>query len=321
MDTDNQSLMDNGSLFLPESLSTFSQDVDFLFYAIFVLSIVLSIMMFGVMFYFLFKYRRTKMNQKAAKQVIDNHMLEFLWSFIPLVIVMVIFFWGWKDYLILSIAPENAMEIRVTGQKWYWSFYYPQTGAESTTDLYVPVGEPVKLVMSSKDVLHSVFIPNFRVKKDVVPNYYTNLWFEATEVGSYQLFCAEYCGDAHSTMLGNVHVLSRSDFDQKMKELSFGDDLPLDVLGAKLYKKHGCFGCHSVDGSVVVGPSWKGLYGSARQFSDGASIEADDNYLRESIVNPAKRIVNGYSNVMNSYAGLLEDREMDAIIEYIKTLK
>tara|TARA_A100001015_G_scaffold110298_1_gene122384 strand:+ start:5979 stop:6938 length:960 start_codon:yes stop_codon:yes gene_type:complete len=317
----NESLVEKGSLYLPGSYSTISQNVDNLFYFTFLISILIASLIFIATFVFIFKYKKTKDNPVAKKQLTHNNLLEATWTIIPLIIVMIIFYWGFTDYLKLVVAPDNAVEIRVTGKKWYWSFYYPDSGAESTTDLFVPVGQPVKLVMSSEDVLHSFFIPNFRVKKDVQPNRYSNLWFEATKQGQFQIFCTEYCGDAHSSMLANLHVLSRTDYRDKIEELAMGDDLPLDLLGEKLYKKHGCFGCHSVDGSEMVGPSWLGLYGKTRNFTDGTSVAADDNYIRESIVYPAKKIVSGYPNVMASYAGQLDDRELNALIEYIKTLK
>ena len=317
----NESLVEKGSLYLPGSYSTVSQNVDNLFYFTFLISIFIATLMFIVTVYFLFKYKKTKDNPKAKIQLTHNNVLEVTWTVIPLIIVMIIFYWGFIDYLKLVVSPDDALEIRVTGKKWYWEFYYPDSGAESTEDLYVPVGQPVKLVMSSVDVLHSFFIPNFRVKKDVQPNRYSNVWFEATKEGRFQIFCTEYCGDGHSSMLANLHVLSKSEYKDKMEELSMGDDLPLDLLGEKLYKKQGCFSCHSIDGSDLVGPTWLGLYGAERQFEDGTTVIADDNYLRESIVYPAKKIVSGYPNVMNSYAGLLDDRELNALIEYIKTLK
>ncbi len=317
----NESLVEKGSLYLPGSYSTVSQNVDNLFYFILIISVVIASLMFIATLFFLFKYKKSKDNPVAKKQLTHSTLLEVTWTVIPLIIVMVIFYWGFVDYLKLVVAPDDTVEIRVTGQKWYWSFYYPDSGAESTADLYVPIGQPVKLVMSSVDVLHSFYIPNFRVKRDVLPNRYSNVWFEATKLGSFQVFCTEYCGDAHSTMLANIHVLSRNDYNEKIAELSMGDDVPLPVLGKKLYKKQGCFSCHSIDGTDLVGPSWLGIYGQTREFDDGTSVIADDNYIRESIVYPAKKVVKGYPNVMNSYAGLLDDREINALIEYIKSLK
>ena len=321
MENVNESLVDNGSFYLPGSYSTYSDNVDVLFYVIFFLSVFIAALMFAATLIFLFKYRKRKDNMFAKKQLVHSNLLEFTWTFIPFVIVMIIFYWGFKDYLELTVAPEDAIEIRVTGVKWYWSFAYPEEGAESTGELYVPVNQPVKLVMSSKDVLHSFFIPNFRIKRDVLPNRYSNLWFEATKEGSFQIFCTEYCGDSHSNMLANLHVVSQAEYKEKMEELAMGDDLPLDKLGEKLYKKAGCFSCHSIDGSAMVGPSWYQLYGAPRRQSDGSMGIADDNYIRESIVYPQRVIVDGYPNVMNSYAGILDDNELNALIEYIKTLK
>ncbi|RAP31999.1 cytochrome c oxidase subunit II [Candidatus Marinamargulisbacteria bacterium SCGC AG-414-C22] len=321
MNTQNESLMNMGTFHLPGGYSTVSHNIDFLFYVLLVFTVIVSILMFLTMFYFLFKFLKTKKNKAPKIQFTENHLLEFTWTFVPFVIVMIIFYWGFKDYLKLTIAPENSLEIHVEGQMWAWNFSYPQFGAESPEDLYVPLNEPVKLVMYSKDVLHSFFIPNFRVKRDVVPNRYSNLWFEATKEGSFQIFCTEYCGDRHSNMLANLHVLPRKQFDEKMEELASAyDGLTPAQIGKKLYKKHSCNTCHSIDGSVVIGPSWLGLYGSERHFTNAESLIADENYIRESILYPSKKVVEGYRDVMNSYAGMKEE-DLIALIEYMKTLK
>ena len=152
--------------------------------------------------------------KEGKKQVVHNIKLEIAWTVIPFIIVMIIFYWGFKDYLILSIAPEGAIEIKVTGKKWFWTFEYPDSGIKSINECVVPIGKPVKLIMSSEDVLHSFFVPNFRIKRDIVPNKYSNIWFEATKAGTYQVFCTEYCGDAHSEMLASIIVLSEQDYEE-----------------------------------------------------------------------------------------------------------
>lgn len=321
MDEKNVSLVNDGGFWFPGAYSTVSKLVDIQFSAILVLSIIFTFSILFITLLFAFKYKKTEKNNAATKQIIHNDKLEFIWTFIPFLIVMAIFYWGFKDYLRLTVAPDGATEIHVTAKKWFWTFEYPDTGLKSINDLVVPVGEPIKLVMTSEDVLHSFYIPNFRLKRDLVPNRYSNIWFEANKVGNFLALCTEYCGDAHSNMYANVKVLSKSDFKEWKENSNSTDDMPLTDLGKKLYTSKGCNACHSIDGSVMIGPSWKGSYGIKRELDNGEIVLIDENYIRESIVYPAKKIAKGYQNVMPSYAGLLSDREINGIIEYIKTLK
>jgi cytochrome c oxidase subunit II len=321
MSDQNVSLMNDGSFWFPGSYSTFSDLVDIQYNAILWLSILFTVAIVFIVLLFTFRYKKSKKNNVAFSQIVHNGKLEFLWTFIPFLIVMAIFYWGFKDYLKLTVSPDNPLEVHVVGKKWFWTFEYPQDGIKSINELVVPVGEPVKLVMTSDDVLHSLFIPNFRVKRDLVPNRYSNIWFEANKTGNYLALCTEYCGDAHSNMYADIKVVTRSDYENWKKSSNSSDDLTLPKLGEKLYKSKGCNACHSIDGSMKIGPSWKGSYGVNREFDVGEKHIVDENYLRESIVYPAKKIVKGYQNVMPSYAGLLTDREINGIIEYIKTLK
>ena len=196
------------------------------------------------------------------------------------------------------------MEVKVTAQKWFWQFDYPD-GAASTNELVVPTGVPVKLVMSSQDVIHSFFVPDFRVKMDVLPNRYTIAWFEATEPGTYDLFCTEYCGTGHSKMLGKVRAVSEPEFAAWVEQNS--------NIGQGIT-------CHTVDGSPLVGPSFKGVFGHKVKLSDGRTVTADENYLRESILKPQAKVVQGFQPVMPTYQSILKPREVDALIEYIKSL-
>ena len=319
MDKNIESLVKNGSVWFPESRSTLSSNVDLLYNVIFWGSTLIFVILLAIVIFFLVKYKRTKRNFKAKRQVTDNLKLELAWTIIPLFFLMAIFWWGFKDYLKLTIAPPDSMKIRVTAKKWLWKFEYPQYGVKLLNELVVPVDQPIKLIMSSEDVLHSFFIPNFRVKKDAVPNYYSSLWFEANKPGVYRIFCTEYCGDGHSVMGAQLRVLSREDFDDWVTSGLGTDDIPLDKLGEKLYSAKACNACHSLDGTMMSGPSWKNLYGKDRLLTDDSIVKADDNYLRESIVNPAAKIVSGYMPVMPSYAGLLNDREINALIEFIKS--
>ncbi|RAP32750.1 cytochrome c oxidase subunit II [Candidatus Marinamargulisbacteria bacterium SCGC AG-410-N11] len=321
MSTKNNSLVSSGDIWFPEPLSTLAKDIDYLYYVTMWGSVIIFLGMFLISIYFLLKYRRTKSNLVAQKQVIENHKLEIAWTVIPLILVMILFVWGFKDYLRLRIPPEDTLKINVTGAKWFWSFEYPKNNIKTLNQVYVPVNQSIEFKMISKDVLHNLFIPNLRIKRDVIPNSYSGLWFKAEKVGRYQIFCTEYCGDKHSEMLADLIVLSEEDYEEWLNSANESEDIPLEDLGKKLYTAKACNGCHSLDGSNMVGPTWKGLFGKIRNFTDGTSVKSDENYIRESIVYPQKKLVKGYQNVMPSYAGLLSDREIDGIIEYIKTLK
>ncbi len=316
-----QNLMDKGSFILPEAASSVAAEVDVLFYVILWGSVGLFIAMIGLGVFFLFKYKRTASNRVASKHVTDNHALEIGWTVVPLIIVMIIFAWGYRDYLKLIVPPVDAQEIRVVGKKWLWVFEYPQDGVKVLNELVVPVGQPIKLLMTSTDVIHSFYLPNFRIKKDVLPNKYTRIWFYPEKEGEYQIFCTEYCGDGHSGMLSVLKVVSRVEYEEWLKSSSSDNDIPLLELGESVYKSKNCNTCHSIDGSRLVGPSWKGLFGIKRQFADGSVGDVDEPYLNESILNPAAKVVSGYQAVMPSYSGLLSEREIAGVIEYIKSLR
>lgn len=314
-----EELINNG--WFPKAATDAAASVDYLFYFILFLSVVCFIGIVGLMLFYILKYKRRSDDQIAESQMTHNTILEISWTVIPLILVTFIFAWGYLDFMKSTIPPVNAKEIRVTGKKWLWSFDYPQDGISTIGEIYVPVNTPIKLIMSSTDVLHSFYLPNFRIKRDTVPNRYTRLWFEANRTGTFQVFCTEYCGDGHSQMLADLHVLSEEDYADWVKSGGgSNDEMPLPELGEKLYTKFACNTCHSIDGSRVVGPTWKNLYGSDRKLADGSSVVADDDYIRTSIVYPAKQISAGYPPVMPAYPNL-SDRDLNAIIEYIKTLK
>jgi len=211
--------------------------------------------------------------------------------------------------------------VKVTAQKWFWPFDYPE-GASTVNELAAPLNTPVKLLMSSQDVIHSFFVPNFRVKMDVLPNRYSITWFEATRRGEFDLFCTEYCGKGHAEMIGKVRVVSESEYGQWLETGSGpAEGEGLVDYGRRLYVSKACNTCHSVDGSANVGPSFKQRFGNSQAMADGSFIMVDENYLRESILNPQAKIVAGFDPVMPTYQGLLKDREVDALIEFIKSLK
>ena len=309
---------DQGTVWLPEPGSTFAGDVDGLFYFTYWVSVVIFVLVVAAMAYFVYKYRRRSAMERP-EPVHESKLLEATWIVVPTILTLIVFTWGFRVYLKLGVAPPDAYEIQVVGQKWAWQFNYPN-GVRSA-ELHVPVDRPVQLKMSSVDVIHSFFVPAFRVKQDVLPNRYSRLWFEATRVDTFQVFCTEYCGTEHSSMGAMVIVHEQGDFEDWLKNAGVDPNAPPAERGEILYSQLGCQTCHSVDGSRKVGPTFAGLYGKSHVMADGEQIVADDNYLRESILMPGAKVVEGYPNVMPaSYTNLTED-ELTALIAYIEELQ
>jgi cytochrome c oxidase subunit 2 len=312
---------ESGTIYMPPANSTIASEVDALFYFIFYTAMVLFLIVISFTAYFIIKYRR-KGDEKLTSGVDHNIKLEILWTVIPTILVIIVFIWGFKTYLRMNVAPKDALEIKATGQKWFWTFDY-ENGANSLNDLVVPVGKPVKLLMSSQDVIHSFFVPDFRVKMDVLPNRYTITWFEALNVGEFDIFCTEYCGKGHSEMLGKVKVLEIEEYNQWLEKAAV--DIPEGVslidAGAQFYKSKACATCHSIDGTPGVAPSFLNRFGNMEKLSDGTEVIVDENYVRKSILNPQADVVLGYQPVMPTYQGVLKDRQIDALIAYIKSLK
>lgn len=303
----------------PEVASTFASKVDSISYFILLVSAFFFFLIVFAMLYFVIKYRR-KNESVATSQVDHNFNLEVVWTVIPSILVMIMFVWGFQVYLEMSIPPKDAIEVKVTGQKWFWTFDYAN-GASSPGELVVPINMPVKALISSKDVLHSFYVPAFRTKMDALPNRYTVNWFQATKLGVFPIYCAEFCGTGHSSMLAKVRVVSMEDYQTWLDQAaSGGSGMKPEEYGASLYKKYACSTCHSLDGSKVTGPTWKGLWEKQEGTSAGV-VKVDENYIRESILVPTAKIVNGYQPVMPSYTGILKDKEIEALIAYIKTLK
>jgi cytochrome c oxidase subunit 2 len=300
---------------LPEAASALAPEIDSLFNFVTIASAILLVIVTAAMLWFVYRYRRRNPAERPAP-VSESRVLEISWIVIPTILVLLVFNWGFKSFVEQKTMPPSAYDIQVQAQSWNWLFEYPN-GVTSDT-LVVPANQPVKTTMSSQDVTHSFFVPAFRVKQDVLPNRYTSVWFEATERGTYDLFCTEYCGRNHSEMNATVKVVSRERFDQWLEESSMPEDIPLPDLGERLYTQQGCQGCHSLDGSDMVGPTWEGLYGKTdHQMADGSTVTVDENYLRESILQSGAKIVQGYQNVMPSYANLSE-REVSGLVEFIK---
>jgi len=307
------------SLMLPES-STMAGEVDALFYFIMYAGLVLLAIVTILAAFFVLKYRRSK-RQTATSGVAHNTPLEIIWTVVPTILIIIVFIWGFRTYLKMNVAPKDALEIKVTAQKWFWTFDYPE-GNTSVNELVVPLDKPVKLTMSSKDVIHSFFVPDFRVKMDVLPNRYTITWFQPTRRGDFNIFCAEYCGKGHSEMLGTVKVVSPEEYAAWLEKGStLGEGMTLAEMGAKLYTARACVTCHKIDGSASTGPTFKNLFGHQVPLENGTQVTADENYLRESMLNPMAKIVAGFQPVMPTYQGILKDREIDALIAYIKSLQ
>jgi len=325
---------------LPLQGSDIAVQWDHLYSFLIWISAFFFVLIVGGMIYLAVKYRRR--SGVKSQYITGNHFLEALWTIIPTILLLVIFGWGYKVYNNMTQAPSDAYEIRVIGKQWLWQFQYDD-GKSTIGELYVPINKPVKLIMTSEDVIHSFFIPNFRVKQDVVPGMYTSVWFEANVPGKHQVYCTEYCGTAHSEMLAKVIVLDDQQWDdwragktlspipdagKTLAESGSGTKLtsataPVSLIdqGKALYESKGCVACHSLDGSKKVGPSYKGVFGHDVEFVDGSTVKVDENYIRESIENPGAKIVKGYTPTMPAFKGLVNETEMNALIAFIKSLK
>jgi cytochrome c oxidase subunit 2 len=311
---------------LPHAASTIAPEIDAGWDLSYWLSVIFFFLIVIPAVVFVVKYRRTS-DKHVGAPTGHNTALEIVWSVIPLAIVMACFLVGFRGYLHASVPPSDAYDINVTGQKWLWTFLYPN-GVTSPGELRVPLGRPTRLVMSSKDVIHSLYIPAFRVKQDVVPGSYSSLWFEPTEAGEFTIECAEYCGgvgeSGHSTMLARVVVMQPDDFNKWLdSEAKAGAGADPVELGKKLFTKMTCNTCHSLTETLIPGggPSFKGVWGRHETMSDGSSVTVDENYVRESILFPQAKIVKGFGPIMPSFKGQLKDYEIDGLIAYLKTLK
>ena len=307
--------------FMPEQATDIAKQVDNLYGFLLVVSFIACAILIGGMVYFSVKYRRKSATDKTPYITHDTR-LEILWSVVPLIIFLFVFAWGWVVYHDMRTMPQNALEVHVTGKQWAWTMEY-KNGVKAT-ELVVPVNKNIKIIMTSEDVIHSFYVPSFRIKQDAIPGRYTNLWFRAEKLGEFHVFCTEFCGTNHSGMLTKVRVVSQEDFDKWLIEESEIGLLPLAQRGAKYFQTRACASCHSVDNNAIkVGPSLYKQWGAEREFDDGSKAQLDENYARQSILEPQSRIVKGYPrpSPMPSYQGQLSESELNALIEYIKGLK
>lgn len=300
--------------------SDYAREVDNIYMFITYFSIFFyAIIVIGVG-YFVYKYRRRRQNEDTPN-ITHNTALEIIWTVIPSIPLVVMAFWGFNTYMQARVAPADALEIKVIAKKWAWEFTYPN-GMSFGQEMHVPAGRPVKLVMISQDVIHDFFLPDFRIKADIVPSRYTQLWFQADEPGEHQVYCAEYCGRDHSNMLAKVVVDTEEQYQQWLEQKAEeAMNMPLPELGQLLYVNKGCNTCHSVDGTRIQGPTFKGIWGQTHQFTNGESALVDKNYVRESLLQPTVKVRAGYEAIMPSFQGLLREREIQALAEYIKSLK
>jgi cytochrome c oxidase subunit 2 len=299
----------------PEQASTVAGRVDALYYFLVAVSVSFSSLIFLLVIYFAIRYRRRSETERP-RPIEGDLRLELLWTIIPLGITMVMFTWGASLYFTLSRPPAGALEITAVGKQWMWKFQHPD-GQREINELHVPLGRPVKLTMASEDVIHSFYVPAFRVKMDVVPGRYTTAWFEATKVGAYHLFCAEYCGTQHAGMVGRVVVMEPFQYQQWLSGGVIGE--PPALAGGKLFQTLGCNACHR-PGPGALGPPLEGLFGTSKKLQTGETVMADEDYLRESILNPNAKIVAGYQPIMPPFQGRITEEGLLQLIAYIKSL-
>lgn len=290
--------------------------VDELFFFLVAVSTFFAALICVLIVVFAIKYRRR--NEDDRPQAIPGNLrLEILWTTIPLALTMVTFVWGAKLFFVTYYPPSDALEITVVAKQWMWKVQHPE-GQSEIDELHIPAGRPIKLVMTSQDVIHDFFVPAFRVKKDVLPGRYTTLWFEATKPGSYRLFCAQYCGTQHSGMVGRVVVMEPAEFQAWLGGGATG--VSMASAGEKLFQRLGCATCHLPNDSGR-GPSLVGLFARKVQLQGGRSVTADETYIRESILNPQAKVVAGFQPIMPTFKGLVSEDGIMQILAYLKSLK
>jgi cytochrome c oxidase subunit II len=299
----------------PDQASTLAPRVDELYFFLVAVAAVMSALIFTLIFVFALKYRRRSETERP-RALHGSLKLEIGWSVIPLVVVMIMFAWGARIYFDEYSIPQGATQIYVVGKQWMWKVQHPE-GPREINELHVPVGRTIQIILGSQDVIHSFYVPAFRIKKDAVPGTYQTVWFNATKPGTYHWFCAEYCGTDHSRMRGRVVVMEEADFQSWLAGGTHGESL--SSAGEQLFNRLGCANCHQQSASGR-GPTLRGLYGRAVGLAGGGSAMADEGYLRESILDPGAKIVGGYPNIMPTFRGLVDEDGLLQLIAYIKSL-
>ena len=302
---------------VPERASSFAWKVDSLFFYLSGVTLFFTLLISATLIFFVIRYRR-RSPYEIPRPVAGSHKLETIWTLIPFVIALTMFFWGATVYFEQYKPPENAIEVYVVGKQWMWKLQHA-TGQREINELHIPVGRKIKLIMTTEDVIHDFFVPAFRTKADVVPGRYQTLWFEATKPGRYHLFCAEYCGMNHSGMTGSVIVMEPREFDDWLSG-NTGNTTPA-AAGQQLYQTLGCASCHGANGEGGRGPTLTGIFGKDQALQTGQSVRVDEGYLRESIVNPQAKMVVGFGPIMPTFQGQVSEDQLVQLIAYIKSLQ
>jgi len=295
--------------------SSIAFEVDLLFWTITALAVFFTtIVAIGIM-WFAIRYRR-RSEDEVPVQIEGSIRLELTWTIIPLILGLGVFVWGALIFVRMNRPPTDTLDIYVIGRQWMWKVQHP-TGQWENDELHVPIGRPVKLIMTSQDVIHDVGIPAFRVKQDVLPGRYTEMWFTPTRAGVYALNCSEYCGTGHSKMVGKVYAMPEAEYEAWLAGVTAGESPA--AAGLRLFSNQGCVGCHQADGQGR-GPNLAGVFGSQVELQGGATVLADENYIRESILNPRAKIVAGHQPIMPTFAGQLSDEQILQLIAYIQSI-
>jgi cytochrome c oxidase subunit 2 len=298
----------------PIAASTEAAKVDTLFYILLALAGFITLLVFGLVLLFAIRYRRGSKASRADMPNFLSREMEIGWTLATLFLFLFVFWWAGSADLSALVPPKGAIDVHVLAKQWMWKVEH-SNGAREINELHVPINQPVRLLMQSQDVIHSFFVPAFRMKQDVVPGRDNQTWFQATKLGTFHLLCAEYCGTDHSVMRGRIVVMRPEEYAAWLTSQPEGDDLAHE--GAALFVARGCSGCHA-GSSNVHAPKLAGIYGRSVQLSDGRTIVADDAYIRDSILQPKRDIVAGYEPIMPSYAGILDDGEVQSLIAYIR---
>ncbi|HEY2856784.1 MAG TPA: cytochrome c oxidase subunit II [Terracidiphilus sp.] len=304
----------NASALFPREASTVAPYMDELYLFLIAMTVVGVLLVLAIVITFSMRYRKSV--HPVATQIEGSTLLEATWTIIPLGIFLVCFVWGALLYFRVYNPPANAMNIYIVGKQWMWKAEHPG-GQHEINALHVPTGQPIQLTMISQDVFHSYSIPDFRIKREVIPGRYSTVWFEATTPGTYHLFCTQYCGTNHSQMIGEVTVLSPEDYRKWTEESTSG--MSLAQNGERLFASMGCNACHSGN-AAARGPSLAGVYGSQLQLTSGASVQVNEAYLRDAILNPSQHITAGYAPIMPTYQGQISEDGLIDIVEYLKGL-
>lgn len=300
--------------FYPEQASTLAAEVDALFGYLAGVCALFAVVIMACLCAFAVKYRRRSPGERGV-QIPTQNALEVAWIVVPGILLLSMFVWGASLYVDLRTPPAGAMDVYVIGRQWMWKVQHPG-GQREINELHVPQGRPVRLNLTSQDVIHSFYVPAFRIKQDALPGRFTVVWFEATRTGEYRLFCAEYCGTLHSSMIGRVVVMDPKDYERWLERGAEGSPAS---AGRRLFLSLGCGACHT-GGSGARAPRLEGLWGRTVRLRDGRSVVAEAAYIRESILDPAVQVVEGFEPIMPSFRGRLNEEEMIRLIEYLRSL-